>query len=84
MSTGEAAPILGRDPRTVERWVDAEKLRGGRPRDPITGQPISGSHRWVDARHVVALAVGANCAHLVPEKWRHLIPQQRVGGAAAK
>ena len=72
ISTGEAAEITGKDPRTIERWVDARKLRGGRPTDPGTGTPISGSHRWVDARHAVGIAVGAGRAHLIPEKWRHL------------
>lgn len=82
ISTGEAAQIIGRDARTIERWVDSHKLRGGRPRDPLTREPITGSHRWVDARHAVALAVGAERSHLVPEKWRHLLlPQQRGGDA---
>lgn len=81
ISTGEAAAIVGRDPRTIERWVDASppKLRGGRPRDPISGEPVSGSHRWVDARECVAYAVGSGRVHLVPEKWRYLIPGRRTG-----
>jgi len=76
ISTGEAATIIGKDPRTIERWVDARKLRGSRPRDPVTDQPLKGSHRWVDARHAVAVAVGAGRTHLVPEQWRYLIPQR--------
>jgi len=75
ISTGEAAAIIGKDSRTIERWVDSKKLRGGRARDPITSEPVSGSHRWVDARHAVALAVGADRTHLIPEKWRYLIDQ---------
>jgi hypothetical protein len=74
IETGPAAEILGKSPRTVERWVDAGKLPGGRPTNPLTGEPIEGSHRWVDARHAVLIAVGAGRAHLVPEQWRYLIP----------
>jgi hypothetical protein len=75
IGTGEAAAIIGKDARTIERWVDRKKLRGGRPADPLTGEPVENSHRWVDVRHAVALAVGGGRAHLVPEKWRYLIPQ---------
>lgn len=78
ISTGEAAQIVGKDPRTIERWVDSRKIRGGRPRDPGTGEPVDGSHRWVDARHAVAYAVGSGRTHLIPERWRHLIPQPSV------
>lgn len=74
IGTGEAAEIIGKDPRTVERWVDSGRIRGGRARDPITLEPIPGTWRWVDARQAVAIAVGAGRAHLIPEKWRHLIP----------
>ena len=78
--TGEAAEIIGKTPRTVERWVDAQPqvIRGGRPKDPVTGEPVPGKHRWVDARHAVAIAVASGRGHLVPEKWRHLIPSQEV------
>jgi hypothetical protein len=72
--TGEAAEIVGRTPRTVERWVDARVIRGGRPTDPESGEPLTGKHRWVDARHAVEIAVAGGRAHLVPAKWRHLIP----------
>lgn len=65
--TGEAALIIGCTPRTVERWVDRGFIRGG--------QPIPGGWRWVDARHAVAVAVANGRAHLVPDRWRHLIPQ---------
>lgn len=78
VSTSTAAEVLGKDPRTVERWVDGGKLRGGRPTDPETGQPLIGSHRWVDVRHAVLIAVGAGRAHLIPEQWRHLIPPQSI------
>lgn len=74
MGLGEAAEIIGRDARTLTRWVDSQKIRGGRPRDPITGEHVAGSHRWVDARHAVAYAVGAGRAHLIPDRWRSLIP----------
>ncbi len=75
ISTGEAARIIGRDPRTVERWVDAEVIRGGRPTDPETGRPKKGGHRWVDARHAVAIAVASGRGHLVPARWRYLMPK---------
>jgi hypothetical protein len=75
IKTGEAAALIGRGPRTIERWIDAGILAGGRPTDPSTGQHIKNTHRWVDARHAVAIAVGAGRGHLVPEKWRYLIPQ---------
>lgn len=78
MRTGEAARIIGKSARQIERWVDSEVLRGGRLN-------IKRSHRWVDAEHVVAFAVDAGRGHLVPEKWRHLIragaiPAQPSGG----
>lgn len=76
--TGEAAEIIGRTPRTVERWVDARVIRGGRPTDPESGQPLPGRHRWVDARHAVAIAVAGGRSHEIPDKWRHLIPSQDV------
>ncbi len=76
ITTGEAAPIVGVDARTMAWWVDLGKINGGRPTDPLTRTPIKGSHRWVDVRHAVAIAAGANRAHLVPEKWRHLLPPQ--------
>lgn len=109
ISTSEAAVILDVNPRTVERWVDSRKLRGGRPggqvarldpklaaglaaelditetdlaaavervRERLGRTSVRGSHRWVDARHAVALAVEAGRAHLIPERWRHLIPQR--------
>lgn len=82
VSTGEAARIIGKDPRTVERWVDAGKLRGGRPSDPETREPIAGSHRWVDVRHAVWLAAGSKRGHLVPPQWRHLLPRQPSTGPA--
>ncbi len=71
--TGPAAEICGVDPRTMERWVDQGKINGGRPTDPVTRQPIKGSHRWVDVRHAVAIAEFSNRAHLVPPRWRHLL-----------
>ncbi len=74
IKTGAAAEILDMNPRTVERWVDAKKLRGGRMTDPIKGKPVKGSHRWVDARHVVELAVGSGMTERVPPELRHLIP----------
>lgn len=73
IGTGPASRILDVDPRTVERAVDAGILRGGRPSDPVTGLPIPRSHRWVDARHAVAMAVASGRAHLIPREWRHLI-----------
>lgn len=84
LKTGPAAKILGVDARTVERWIDGKpdadppeppKLRGGRPRDPHTGKPVKGSHRWVSAQHVVELAVGAGRADRVPKHLRYLIPE---------
>ncbi len=83
ISTGEAAEIVGVDPRTMERWVDSGKIRGGRPRDPDTRLEVKGSHRWVDARHAVAYAVGAGKAHLVPERWRYLMLSPEAEPAAA-
>lgn len=74
MDPSEAAELIGVDARTVARWVDSKKLRGGRPGDPFTGEPVKGSHRWVDAGHAVALAVGAGRRDLIPARWRHLIP----------
>lgn len=79
---GTAAAIIGVDPRTVERWVDDGKLAGGRPKDPVTHEPIKGSWRWVDVRHAVALAVGSNLEHLVPAEWKYLIPGQTTGSPA--
>lgn len=76
--TGEAAEIVGRTPRTVERWVDAQVIRGGRPKDPASGEPLPGKHRWVDARHAVAIAVASGRGHMIPEKWRRLIPSKEV------
>lgn len=75
MTPSEAAELIGVDDRTVSRWVDAKKLRGGRPTDPFTGKAIKGSHRWVDAAHAVAVAVGAGRSDVIPKRWRHLIPQ---------
>ncbi len=66
--TGEAASIIGVDPRTVERWVDRRKIRGGRP-------PVDGSWRWVDVRHAVAYAIAGGRAHLIPPQWQHLIAE---------
>lgn len=74
VSTGVAAEITGLDARTMERWVDAGKLAGGRPRDPDTGEPISGSWRWVDALDAVAVAIGSGRTHLIPRQWRYLVP----------
>ena len=71
MGTGEAASIIGRDPRTIERWVDGGQLRGGRP-------PLPNSHRWVDAEHVVLYALAGGRAHLIPDQWRFLIPRVSV------
>ncbi len=68
VKTGEAASIIGVDQRTVERWVDLRKIRGGRA-------PVTGSHRWVDVRHAVAYAVAAGRAHLIPPRWQHLIAE---------
>lgn len=76
VSTGTAADIVGVDARTIERWVDSEKIRGGRPRDPDTQEPVKGSHRWVDGRDAVRLAIGARRAHLIPTRWRYLVPEQ--------
>ena len=75
VSTGIAATIVDKSPRTVERWVDNQWIRGGRPTDPSTGEPLRNARRWVDARHAVAIAVAGGKAHLVPEQWRYLIPQ---------
>lgn len=55
MTLVEAAQALRLDPRTVARWVDSGKLRGGRPRG-ADGKPVPNSHRWVDADHVRELA----------------------------
>ncbi len=74
ISTTEAATILDKSSRTVIRWVDRHYLRGDRARDPATGQPLPWSPRWVDARHAVELAVAAGRGHLVPQRWRYLIP----------
>lgn len=76
VTTGHAADIVGVDARTIERWVDAGKLVGGRPRDPDTQKPVKGSHRWVDGRDAVRLAIGARRAHLIPTRWHYLIPEQ--------
>lgn len=73
ISIGEAARIVGRTPRTVERWFDKKQIAGGRPCDPITGVPLLRSHRWIDARYAVLIAVKDGRAHLVPEQWRYLI-----------
>lgn len=73
ISTTEAAKILGNHSRTIIRWVDSGMLRGGRPRDPGTGEPVPWSPRWVDARHAVAMAVAAGRRHLIPKRWRYLI-----------
>ena len=82
MGTGEAAELIGVDPRTIERWVDDEKIRGGRPRNPLTGEAVKGSHRWVDAEHAVLYAVGANRTHLIPPQWRRFIPDGMVPAQA--
>lgn len=73
ISTSEAALILGKHSRTMIRWVDEEKIGGGRPRHPVTGRVIPGSPRWVDAREAVALAVAAGRTHLIPERWHYLV-----------
>lgn len=75
MDPSEAAELIGVDARTVARWIDQKKIRGGRPTDPFTGKAVKGSHRWVDAAHAVAIAVGAGHAEVIPQRWRHLIPQ---------
>ncbi len=76
IGTGEAAALIGRTARQLVRWVDNGKIRGGRPIDPETGEPVENSHRWVDARHAVLYAIGSGRQHLIPEKYRHLIPQE--------
>lgn len=76
VGTGEAAIIVGLNQRTIERYVDAHRVRGGRPTSPVTRQPIPRSHRWVHAGDVVALAVDRGLADQIPAQWRHLIPQQ--------
>ena len=70
--TGEAAEIIGCSPRTVERWADDGFIKSGRPHHPVTGRA---GWRWIDARHAVAIAVGMGRGHLVPDKWRYLLPQ---------
>jgi hypothetical protein len=77
VSTGVAAAITRMNPRTIERWVDDGKIPGGRAVDPDTGQPISGSWRWVDVVAAVAIALSLNRAHLIPKEWQHLIPAGR-------
>jgi hypothetical protein len=81
VGTGTAATITGMNPRTMERYVDAGVLRGGRPLSPVTRCPIPGSHRWVHVGDAVAMAVDRGLADQVPDSWRHLIPGQ--GHAAA-
>lgn len=81
--TGVAAEIIGRTPRTIERWVDAEVIRGGRPIDPVTREPVPLKHRWVDARHAVAIAVASGRGHLIPEQWQYLLPAPVPGPRAA-
>lgn len=80
ISTTEAARILGTHSRTVIRWVDTHKIRGGRASDPITGEQIARAPRWVDARQAVAYAVGAGREHLIPDRWRYLIEAVRTAG----
>jgi hypothetical protein len=78
MGTGEAGLMIGKDPRTIERWIDRGILRGGRPTDVTTGEAVARSHRWVDAGHAVAYAVGAGRAHLVPPRWQYLISDAAI------
>lgn len=74
MGTGEAALITGLNERTMARYVDHQIMPGGRRIDLATRQPVPGSHRWVHAEDVVAMAVGAAGADQVPAQWRHLVP----------
>ncbi len=76
LKVGEAAKIIGRDPQTIKRWVDSGKIVGGRPTDPLTHQPVPGAHRWVDGRHAILYAIGSGRRHLIPARFRHLIPDQ--------
>ncbi|MEU4750052.1 hypothetical protein AB0F93_03590 [Micromonospora tulbaghiae] len=76
MDPREAGEIIGRSDRTVARWVDEKKIRGGRPTDPFTGKAVKGSHRWVDAAHAIAIAIGAGRRHAIPPRWQHLIPAE--------
>ncbi len=76
IGTGEAAGITGLHPRTIERYIDAKHVRGGRPANPITGRPIPRSHRWVHIEDVVLMAVDLGRGDQVPDRWRHLIPAQ--------
>jgi hypothetical protein len=76
VGTGEAATIIGMHSRTVERYVDNNVLRGGRPISPVTLTPIPRSHRWVHAGDVVAMAVDRGRGDQVPSHWQHLIPRQ--------
>ncbi len=69
MKPGTAAKIIGKDLRTIERWIDQGVLAGGRP-------PVPGSHRWVDARHAVEIAIAAGRAHLIPEEWYFAVPDR--------
>jgi hypothetical protein len=66
VTTGVAADIIGKTWRTIDRWVDERTLRGG--------QAFPGAHRWVDVRHAVLIAVAVGRTHLIPARWRHLIP----------
>lgn len=76
VGTGVAAGITGMNPRTVERYVDAGILRGGRPTSPVTQLPIPKSHRWVHVGDAVAMAVDRGRGDQVPAQWQHLIARQ--------
>ena len=60
MLISEAAQLLGVTDKTIERWVDAGILPGGRPTDPATGKPVRGSHRWVDEQAARAMAAASD------------------------
>jgi hypothetical protein len=76
VGTGVAADITGVHARTIERYVDRQVIRGGRPISPVTQQPIPRSWRWVHAGDAVAMAVDRGLGDQVPAQWRHLIPEQ--------